>query len=142
MLNTRKISSTYDNYLVIKESLFHTIGCEAAMVLKKVEYWIKVSGREIQCEPGKWIYNSSKGWQEQFPNFSIYKIRKIFNFLESECFIRSKKLNSKKWNQTKWYTIVYDKLETYNCYQKPENSDFSKIKKSNCQKSKNYIQKQ
>jgi Zn-finger nucleic acid-binding protein len=87
------------------------LGLESAIVLSQIKYWIKVSGRSILNQTGKWIYNSLEEWHKQFPYWSLSKLRRIIKSLEDSGLIISKKINSKKWNQTKWYTLDYDALD-------------------------------
>ena len=98
-------------FFQVPESICH-IGYEKALVLTRIQYWIKVSGHEVEGEEGLWIYNSIKKWQEQFSFFSQYKIKKIIASLEKDGLLISKKVNAKKCNHTKWYTIDLNRLSS------------------------------
>jgi hypothetical protein len=113
------------NFFIIPESLSQKIGYEESLVLTRIKYWIKVCGKTLSDNQGLWIYNSQKQWQEQFQCFSLYKIKKIIYSLEIRGLLLSKKINAKKWNHTKWYSI---NEEEYNKLTKTINSaDNNKI---------------
>jgi hypothetical protein len=96
--------------LLINQTVAIEISLESAIVLNQIEYWIKVSGRSILNQPGKWIYNSLEEWHKQFSFWSLSKLRRIIKSLEDSGLIISKKINANKWNQTKWYTLDYQAL--------------------------------
>jgi hypothetical protein len=83
------------------------IGESESILLNQLEYWISKCGRDINDLDGKWIYNSYKKWSEQFTYWSTSKLRRTIKSLENLGLIKSTKVNSKKWNQTKWYSIDY-----------------------------------
>jgi hypothetical protein len=100
-----------DDHFIFNQSIASGIGVDAAIVLQKIRYWINCSGKKVNAEKGEWIYNSLEEWHKQFSFWSLSKLRRIINSLETKKLIISKKINSQKWNQTKWYSI---NLETYN----------------------------
>jgi hypothetical protein len=85
------------------------IGESESILLNQLDYWISKCGHDIDNLDGKWIYNSYEKWSEQFTYWSISKLRRTIKSLENLGLIKSTKVNSKKWNQTKWYTIDYEK---------------------------------
>ena len=95
----------HDNHFIFNQSLASKIGVDAAIVLQKISYWINCSGKEVNGEKGEWIYNSLEEWHKQFSFWSLSKLRKIIKNLETKKLIIAKKINSKRWNQTKWYSI-------------------------------------
>lgn len=111
--NQHDTQSSHNDYFVFTYSLATIIGCEAAMVLSRIEYLINVSGKKLIGRKGKWICNSYESWQKQFPNLSYYKIKKIFRILEKDGFIISTKANASMKDHTKWYTVVKEKFEQY-----------------------------
>ena len=107
------------------------IGESESILLNQLEYWISKCGRTVDNLDGKWVYNSYKEWSKQFIYWSVSKLRRTIKSLETLGLIRSAKLNSKKWNQTKWYSIVcdqYDKLLD-SSKKKPLTSKTAKIRK-------------
>eukprot|EP00919_Chromeraceae_sp_WS-2016_P012583 GHVR01029421.1.p1 GENE.GHVR01029421.1~~GHVR01029421.1.p1 ORF type:complete len:515 (+),score=61.54 GHVR01029421.1:2024-3568(+) len=91
----------------INTRLATIIGEPESILLNQLEYWISKCGRDIDNLDGKWIYNSYKKWSEQFTYWSTSKLRRTIKSLENLGLIKSTKVNSKKWNQTKWYSIDY-----------------------------------
>ena len=91
----------------INPQIASLIGESESILLNQLEYWISKCGRDIDNLDGKWIYNSYKKWSEQFTYWSTSKLRRTIKSLENIGLIKSTKVNSKKWNQTKWYSIDY-----------------------------------
>ncbi len=91
----------------INPQIASLIGESESILLNQLEYWISKCGRDIDNLDGKWIYNSYKKWSEQFTYWSASKLRRTIKSLENLGLIKSTKVNSKKWNQTKWYSIDY-----------------------------------
>lgn len=98
------LNFSFTPQLVFKE-LALEIGLEESIVLKQIEYWISKCGKHILNEPGLWIYNSINEWHKQFSYWSLSKLRRILSSLEKNGILLSKKVNAKKWNHTKWYSI-------------------------------------
>ena len=92
----------------INPQIASLIGESESILLNQLEYWISKCGRDIDNLDGKWIYNSYKKWSEQFTYWSSSKLRRTIKSLEKLGLIKSTKLNAKKWNQTKWYSINYN----------------------------------
>ena len=82
------------------------IGQDESILLNQIIYWQSKCGRDIAGYQGKWIYNSLRQWHsEHFSYWSMYRLRKIIKSLEDKNLIKSAKVNSKKWNHTKWYSV-------------------------------------
>lgn len=113
-----------DYPLVILPTLAKSIGVESALVLQQIQYWVDRCGRSIEDKEGKWIYNSLDDWHKQFSFWSLSKLRRIIKTLEDKDLIISQKINSKKWNQTKWYTINF---KIFNKLIKPQNKIRKKL---------------
>ena len=92
----------------INPQIASLIGESESILLNQLEYWILKCGRNIENLDGKWIYNSYKKWSEQFTYWSTSKLRRTIRSLENLGLIKSAKVNAKKWNQTKWYSINYN----------------------------------
>ncbi len=100
--------------LVILPSLAVKIGLNEAIVLQQIHYWleiIKKSGDQSKFVDGHWwVYNTIQQWQQQFPFFSTKTVHRILRKLEDDGLIIGRKFNSQKWDQTKSYTINYERL--------------------------------
>lgn len=89
------------------------IGESESILLNQISYWISKCGRELAGQEEKWIYNSLAEWHKQFSYWSMYKLRKTIKSLEDLGLVKSIKVNAKRWNHTKWYTVnhsEYNKL--------------------------------
>ena len=95
--------------LLILPSLAYAIGLNEAIVLQQIHFWIS---KEIHLYDGKyWVYNTYDGWCEQFPFWSKSTVIRTFNKLEKDGLIVTGNYNKMKADQTKWYTINYQKLD-------------------------------
>ena len=94
---------------VVDDALAFEIGFDNASFLSRAKYWLCKCGKEITGESGKWIYNTFSDWTKQFP-WSKSKIHRITEALESAGVLIKKKLDSKRWNHTLWYSIDEQKL--------------------------------
>ena len=92
--------------------LERVFGARKASFINKLNYWLNKCGRNIEDSEAKWIYNTIKDWAEQF-NWSLSTLKRIVYSLEEEGIIISKKINARKWNHTKWYSINYNKLNSF-----------------------------
>ena len=110
---TNKLNPLYNS-----SSRIHLFSCELSkfigknesILLNQINYWLSKSGREIRELNGKWIYNSLNEWHKQFNYWSLSTLRRTIKSLEKSGILISKKINAKKWNHTKWYSIEYNKL--------------------------------
>ena len=89
-----------------------TFSYKKSLFISKLHYWLNKCGRNIEDSEAKWIYNTIKDWAEQF-NWSLSTLKRIVYSLEEEGIIISKKINARKWNHTKWYSIDYNKLNSF-----------------------------
>ncbi|PTY76826.1 replication protein [Heyndrickxia sporothermodurans] len=102
-----------DNPLMVIPSLAVRIGMNEAVVLQQIHYWLQLSSNEKEGK--KWVYNSYKEWQAQFPFWSESTIKRVINSLEKQGYLQSANFNQSKMDKTKWYTINYEILgETEN----------------------------
>ena len=94
---------------VFSPSLAAAIGLNEAIVLQQVHYWLSTSQHRID---GKvWVYNSYEAWNEQFPFWSFSMVKRVIRSLEKGGYLLSGNFNKSQMDQTKWYSIDYDKLE-------------------------------
>jgi uncharacterized phage protein (TIGR02220 family) len=97
-----------ENPIMIQPSLVMKLGLNQAIIIQQVHYWLVTSSH---LKDGKrWIFNTYKDWQKQFPFWSERTIMRAFNALEEAGYLISGNYNRMKLDKTKWYTIDYDKL--------------------------------
>lgn len=94
--------------LIVIKSLALKIGLHEAIVLQQVHYWLTKKTHMIDGR--SWVYNTYKEWQEQIPFWSESTIKRTFKTLEELGLIITGNYNTYKMDQTKWYTIDYEKL--------------------------------
>ncbi|TQR29421.1 DnaD domain-containing protein [Brevibacillus brevis] len=95
--------------LVIIPELARLIGLNEAVVLQQLHYWLRIS--QHYHDGRHWVYNTYKKWQEQFPFWSEITIRRIFTGLEKQGLLISANYNEMRADNTKWYSIDYEKLQ-------------------------------
>jgi hypothetical protein len=84
-------------------------GSRKAHFINRLIYWLSKCGRNINGLSGNWIYNPTHEWANQL-NCSISTIKRLIKSLEEQGIIISKKVNAKKYNQTKWYSLNFNLL--------------------------------
>jgi hypothetical protein len=95
--------------LLIPPDLAKEIGLHEAVILQQIHYWLEKSNHLINgC---RWIYNTYRAWQQQFPFLSLSAIRKAIARLEGLNLLKTERFDKQSWNQTKWYSINYQRLE-------------------------------
>jgi hypothetical protein len=110
----KRVLSSQDKCLVMQPEVANKIGRSPALVLQQLHYWLSNSkeyGHEL--EGRRWIHNSYKQWQDQLSVFSLSTIRRAFYILEEIGIVLSQKIGKRGGDQTKSYTIDYDKLATF-----------------------------
>jgi hypothetical protein len=101
-----------DTCLITLPKLAKHIGRNEAIFLQQLHFWLSAENPNGTVYKGqKWIYNTYEDWKNQLKIFSLSTIRRIIKKLEMLDVIYSKKLGKKQSDQTKWYTINYQKLE-------------------------------
>ncbi|MCT3390353.1 replication protein [Lentilactobacillus hilgardii] len=94
--------------LQVLPSLAVKVGLNEAIVLQQFHYWLQRS-KNIR-DGNRWIYNSYKEWNKQFPFFSERTLRRAINSLEKQGYIVTGNYNKAGFDNTKWYRINYEKL--------------------------------
>ena len=95
--------------LLIPPALAKEIGLHEAVILQQIHYCLEKSNHLINgC---LWIYNTYQAWQEQFPFLSLSAIRRAIARLEGLNLLKTERFEQRRWNQTKWYSINYQRLE-------------------------------
>lgn len=95
--------------LVVLPSLAKEIGLNEAIMLQQIHFWI--SKRKHFKDGRYWVYNSYDSWAEQFPFWSKSTIIRILKRLEDRELIVVGNYNRLKIDQTKWYTVNYEKVD-------------------------------
>ena len=90
-------------------TLEKVFGSRKSHFINRLIYWLSKCGRNINGLSGKWIYNPTHEWANQL-NCSISTIKRLIKSLEEQGIIISKKVNAKKYNQTKWYSLNFNLL--------------------------------
>jgi hypothetical protein len=99
--------------LLIPPDLAKEIGLHEAVILQQIHYWLERSNHLINgC---RWIYNTYQAWQQQFPFLTLSAIRKAIARLEGLNLLKTERFDKQRWNQTKWYSINYQRLEVLIC---------------------------
>ena len=132
---------------IIDPTLATIIGRNETEILYQVRYWISKYGRRIQNEEGLWIYNSIKEWHKQFPYYGLTTLKNTLKNLKLLGILKSQRVNAKKWDQTKWYTInedIVSELCSKHLYSLPNSSKialdkFRPIKESDSDQCYEYI---
>ena len=107
------------------------LGLVQSILIDKLDYWLKKSGKLIDNQ--LWIYNTFEDWNKQLKFFSISTIKRAFSSLEKQGYINSKKMNVKKSNHTKWYTINYTAYMNLLAQKKPKKFASVQNELSSCQ---------
>ena len=98
--------------LLVPRKLAKTLGINEAIILQQIHYWIR---KKLHYNDGKyWTYNTYEDWANQFNHLSPRAIRRYIGKLEEMGILESNQYNKKKYDQTKWYTINYKTLNSYN----------------------------
>lgn len=101
-----------DHPLQLLPKLAVAVGLSEAIFLQQLHYWIQhKSSPEKQGR--RWHYESYEQWLEQFPFWSLSKIKRIVERLRDKNLIITEQFQSKYGKQTLWYSINYDELEEY-----------------------------
>lgn len=125
-------------YQIIKPEMAVEIGEGEAILLERIVAYISGNSHNITGKKGKWIYNSVRQWQEDhFPYWSRYKIKKVIKSLEDKNLIISYKVNAKKCNHTKWYSVNFKEYKKL--IEKVYNKDVLNEQKSSRKKSTNRL---
>ena len=106
-----QIMTTKTNVLLLYPELAAEIGVNEAIILAQLHYWIeKNKENHVNFRDGRtWVFQTYKEWREQFPFWGKNTIIRAFERLEKCGLIISANYNKHRYDQTKWYTINYDK---------------------------------
>lgn len=96
--------------LLVMPKLATLIGLPESIFLQQLHYWTQHSNNVIEGD--RWVYNSVKEWQKQFPFWSERTLHRMIKNLETENLIVIGNFNKLPIDRTKWYRINYEKLNS------------------------------
>lgn len=97
--------------LQVLPSLAVAIGLNEAIVIQQLHYLLPYS---VTNKDGKnWVFNSIENWLKIFPFFSRNTLIRTFENLEKMGFVLAEKIQKQQRNQTKFYTIDYDRFNAF-----------------------------
>lgn len=87
----------------------------AAIIVQQLHYWIQLEKDVGVIIDGlKWVYNSFPEWvREQFKWLSTWQFRKSMQLLRDLGIVKVIRYRAKKYDQTNYYTIDYDRLREF-----------------------------
>lgn len=91
------------------------VGLNESIVLQQIHYWIvknKEEGRNLK-EDRYWTYNTLEEWHKKIPFLKKDAVRKALENLRKLEFLIVGNFNKSKVDRTLWYTIDYDKLDSF-----------------------------
>ena len=100
---------TWRTVRTLEPLVAQVLGERCAMIISQLHYWIGKKCGEIHWG-ARWIYNSYKEWQVQFPWLGVGQIGHLFRHLEAIGVVLSDNFNRTPTDRVKWYTIDYHQL--------------------------------
>jgi hypothetical protein len=98
--------------LLFLPSLVTAIGLNEAIVLQQIRYHLDDERRPRIWRETRWVRASVDRWQERdFPFWKHKTIRRTFDSLMQQGFLRTAQPNLARRDATKWYTIDFVALE-------------------------------
>ena len=93
-------------------------GVDGAVMLHHIRYWVaKNEANENNYHEDKyWTYNSTKAFAQLFPFWSARKVGRVLKKLEDDGAIMSGNFNGKRYDRTKWFTLVNAITESGNIH--------------------------
>ena len=100
--------------LMVMPKLAQRIGLNEAIVLQQIHYWNEINrqAKNNYRDGHYWTFNSYEQWGEQFPFWSTRTIRRTISSLEKQHLVVAGNYNKLGIDNTKWYRIDYEVLET------------------------------
>jgi len=116
MEKNKKTSKMY-----FEPEIARKVGVDGAVMYNNIKYWCDLNAENDKSfyDGYYWTRMSRRKFAEKFNFWKDSKVRNILKRLEKEKLIKSNNYNLHKYDQTKWYTCIYDN---------------SPIKKSECTK--------
>ena len=111
-MKEEKLNSKYlidEHPITFHPTLALAIGVNEAILLQKINLWLNC--KPHNADGRSWIYNTYKSWQQQLPFWSESTIKRIIkNLFDMKILIKGN-YNDKKFDNTLWYSIDYEKLD-------------------------------
>ena len=100
-----------DDYPIqVLPKLAKEVGLNEAIFVQQLHYW--TNGKSGKLKDGKrWVYNTYKDWEENFPFWSNATIRRTIASCEKQNIIIVGNYNRAGFDKTKWYTVNYEEIE-------------------------------
>ncbi len=83
--------------------LAQEIGLNESILLLQIEFWIRISGKEVDGK--QWVYESISDIQEVFPFWGRSTINRIIHSLEKKKLIHIDNHNKYKYDRTRWFAL-------------------------------------
>lgn len=100
-----------DDYPIqVLPKLAKEVGLNEAIFVQQLHYW--TNGKAGKLIDGKrWVYNTYKDWEENFPFWSNATIRRTIASCEKQNIIIVGNYNRAGFDKTKWYAVNYEEIE-------------------------------
>lgn len=107
-----------DDVLVVNKTLAKALGLNASIVFRQVNFWMKHNRKSKSERHFKdacwWTYNTYEKWQEEnFEFWSYDTVLRTITGLEKLGLLFVGNYNTRKGDQTKWYTVNYGAYEAF-----------------------------
>jgi hypothetical protein len=99
--------------LQVLPTLAAAIGLNEAIFVQQLHWLLMHSGKAVKGQEGRWIYNTIAEWREKYPFWSERTIKRIVKELKGKGILRVGRFNKMAIDQTRWYSLNYEKLNTY-----------------------------
>lgn len=96
--------------LQVLPTLAVALGLNEAIIVQQLHYWLR--GKYTILDKRRWHYETLEQWKQQFPFWSASTIRRTLANLEGKGVILARKFSPNSVDNTKWYAIDYDKLNS------------------------------
>ena len=121
LINTSEVPTSqvyytpsYDIKLLSSELAAALQDSDAAIICCQLDYWLKKENVGKVIDGVKYIHNTYKRWRnKQFQWLSIWEIRNAMNKLRALGIVKVTRYMARKWNQTNYYTIDYERLKEF-----------------------------
>lgn len=97
--------------ILFQPSFALEVGVNGAILLQQIHYWLQTCS--TTKDGRKWVYNTYQDWQEQLPFWSVSTIKRALRLLAKEEYIITGNYNKSRMDQTRWYTINYEKIREW-----------------------------
>ena len=104
----------HDTCHIIQPRVVKALGRSAALFLQQLHYWLTSSRDVGKVQDGhRWVFNSFKSWADHLQTLSEATVKRAVIKLRDLGLIETRNLNNHKAVHTNWYTIHYDKLQSF-----------------------------